>query len=183
MHTTFKKPEIKYGLIIGIGVSLFVLIEYLLGFHTKYLNIGRYTGYASTIIPIVGLYYAIRAKRLENPDKTITFKSAFITGLIASAIASVLISGFFFLYNTQINPGWINKALEADKKQLIKEGVKEKELESSMKLRTELYSPQTQLTSVLFGTLINGAILTLIIAAIAARKAKTPPVKNENHNL
>lgn len=170
MQETLSRPEIRYGLIIGIAVSLYILAEYLLGFHTKYLNIGRYTGYISTLIPIIGLYYAVKTKRLQSSTQTITFKTAFLTGLLTSILASVIISAFFYIYNTRINSSWMDKAIAEEKKAMQKQGLKDKEIDENIKQLKAVYSPQAQLTGVFIGTTINGAILSLIIAAIAARK-------------
>lgn len=172
MNNLVKRPEVKFGLIIGLGVSAYVFTEYLLGFHTKYLNIGRYSGFISTLIPIFGLYYAVKTRRLEEPDQTISFKKAFLTGLVASAIASAIISAFFFLYNTKINSGWMDKAIKEETAFLQKQGKKENEVKDQIKLMKQAYDPKNQLTSVFIGTLMNGVILSVIIAAIASRKRK-----------
>ncbi len=171
MNDLLKKPEIKYGLIIGLAVAAYVYAEYLLGFHGKYADFGRYTGYASTLIPVIGLYYAMKKKKAEL-NNTISFKEAFMTGLIASAIAAAIISGFFYLYNTKINPTWIDKAVDSARKEMVKEKVDPKKIEENIKDLKQIYSPQTQLTAVFVGTFINGMILSLILAAVMARKRK-----------
>src|SRR3989338_11300688 len=93
------KPELRYGLIIGLGVSLWVLVEFLLGFHTKYMDIGEFTGYLSVIIPILGLYSGLFAKRMEN--LSITYWQLVKAGMMMVIIGALIMSLFMGLYRSE----------------------------------------------------------------------------------
>ncbi|MDD8017583.1 MAG: hypothetical protein PHP42_04360, partial [Bacteroidota bacterium] len=54
-----NKPEILYGFLCGVAMSVWILIEYALGFHTTSLEIGQISGYFSNLIPIIFIYIAL----------------------------------------------------------------------------------------------------------------------------
>src|SRR5258707_15625252 len=106
------RTEVKYGVITGIAVCSLVVIEYLMGFHTSRLEIGRYSGYFSMIIPFVTLFLAIREKRIETEEESLSVWQGIRTGVLVSFLSAVITAVFMLLYNNLINPGWQRAAME-----------------------------------------------------------------------
>ena len=59
---------VRYGIYSGLLTSTYMLVEFILGLHTKYYFIGRFTGYGSYAILIYFLYKAISLMRQEKGD-------------------------------------------------------------------------------------------------------------------
>lgn len=158
------KPEIKYGLFMGLGVSLWIILEFLLGFHTTRMEIGRWSGYFSVIIPILCLYFGIQQTKAE------TYWQKVKAGIVMVSIASVIIALFFVVYNLFINPNWIEQGIALEKQQLTESGATEEEILAAEQTMQQFFSIEMQVTGAFLGTLIEGCILTLIIAALVKKK-------------
>lgn len=158
------KPEIKYGLFMGLGVSLWVILEFLLGFHTTRMEIGRWSGYFSVIIPILCLYFGIQETKAE------TYWQKVKAGVVMVSIAAVIIALFFVIYNLFINPGWIEQGVVLETQRLAESGVTEEEILAAEQTMRWMFSIEMQVVGAFLGTLIEGCILTLLIAALVKRK-------------
>ena len=160
------KTELKYGLIAGIGVSVYVLLEYFLGFHTTYPEIGQYSGYFSAIIPIFAILYAIKEKRNRYFNGYITFGQGFITGLIVTVISAFIITGFFVIYNDFINPEGLKYISSWRAEQMRLENIPEEEIVASIEEYNAMYNPLV----IFSGTFVMGLLITAILAFLLRRK-------------
>ncbi len=156
--------ELKYGLITGFGVCLWVLLEFLLGFHSTHIELGRYTGYGASMIPMVTLYLALKEKAgKEKLSWTMGLK----TGINISIIAAVITTAFFLFYNHLINPGWMRLAFYHGRSSMV--GTPE-EL-AMLEKQFEFYSSNLyQTVGGIFGTVLMGIIISLIITFILRRR-------------
>ena len=55
-----------YGFLCGLAMSGWIMIEFLLGFHSTSFEIGRYSGYFSVIIPVVFIFVALRERQSQS---------------------------------------------------------------------------------------------------------------------
>ena len=60
---TMIRPELKYGLIAGGGVSLWFFAEYLLGLHTTRLALGEYSGRFSSLVLLIALWALLKKEK------------------------------------------------------------------------------------------------------------------------
>lgn len=161
------RPELKYGLISGIGVCGWIMGEYLLGFHTTRLEIGAYSGYFSCLIPLATLFVLLKGKRDQSPDGRLNYWPALKSGLHAAFIAGAIVYGFMVVYNHFINPGWLDLALDWRVAQLRAGGIAETAIREEIKLYRQLNSPIGLLISIVAGTTVMGGIfsagLTLLL--------------------
>jgi uncharacterized membrane protein YfcA len=165
-----KKLELKYGLIIGLGTSAYVMVEFLLGFHTTQIEMGQYTGYFAMMIPIIGLYMAIKDKKEMELNDTITLPQALKTALIVNAIATAIITGFWALYFTVINPEFFTYGLEFTRQQVIASGVTPTQLAERMAQFSNAFTLKNQLTFIPIGTFGSGMVVALVISLILKTK-------------
>lgn len=169
---TDMKPELRYGLLIGLGVSLWVLVEFLLGFHTKYMEIGQFTGYLSVIIPILALYSGLFVKRLEN--LSITYWQLVKTGMMMIILGALIISLFMGLYNTVIHPEWMQEGIALEKQRLAEmnatANMTVEEIAATEEALAVVFSPQMQMLISFIGVIIEGFFLTLLIAWFVQKK-------------
>ena len=167
------KPEIKYGIITGLLVCLWVMIEYFLGFHTTKFETGKYSGYFATIIPIMAIYLLLKQKR-EADNNTLTLKKGLRAGTLMSLITAIITTIFFFIYNHYINPNWMEFAMEWEKNNMLKQGMSEVAIDAQLSKFNSMNTDFAQIVQGLIGTTFMGIIISFIIALILRRNAESP---------
>ncbi len=165
---TNLKPEFRYGFIIGLGISLWVLVEFLLGFHTTRMDSGQYTGYLSFIIPIIALYYGLSEKTIKKP--TLSYWQTVKAGMMMVLIAAVIISLFMALYNTAIHPEWVEEGIAYQKQYLEKSNVTAEEIAQAEEAMKVMFSVEIQMIGSFIGVVIQGFFLCLLISWLVRRK-------------
>ena len=160
------RTEVKYGVITGIAVCSWVVVEYLLGFHTNRLEIGKYSDHFSMIIPFVTLFLAIREKRIETEEESLSVWQGIRTGVLVSFLSAVITAVFMLLYNNLINPGWQRAAMEMQKRQLMQGGMSLDAINTYMKDYEIFMSGPIQFTMIIVGTVAIGFVLSLILCLI-----------------
>jgi hypothetical protein len=172
MFVSIMKPEIKYGLLTGAGVCAYILIEYLLGFHNEHVEIGKYSGYFSSVIPLVFLYIAIRHRRDKLQGGKLGFLEGMQSGFLVSAVAALIITLFMLVYNHYINPGWMELAMAREKEQMIREGYSQVAIETKL---NEFRNSSSDSMLLLFGMpmivgmgLIFSAVISMVLRKAAA---------------
>ncbi|HYE59988.1 MAG TPA: DUF4199 family protein [Candidatus Kapabacteria bacterium] len=162
------KHELMYGVYIGLGVSVWVLLEFFLGFHTTRMELGQYSGFFSILIPIFFLMRALKEKRVEKGGD-LSLKEGIKTGVIVSFAAASVLTLFFWAYNTRINPSWMEHGLAFETKRLELSGVSPEEVQKRITAMKEVYTLPNQLLGVFVGTILQSIFLTLILTIIIRR--------------
>ncbi|MBI2497923.1 MAG: DUF4199 domain-containing protein [Opitutae bacterium] len=163
------KPELKYGLITGAGVCLWIMGEFLLGFHTTHLEIGAYSGYFSCVIPLTTLFLLLKGRRDAAPDRRLGLWPGIKSGLHAAFISGVIVYGFMFAYDNFINPGWLDHALDWRVARLRAGGVAETAIREEIKLYRQLNGPVGCLVSIVAGTTAMGGMFSAGITLLLRR--------------
>lgn len=166
------KPELKYGLISGAGVCLWILGEFLLGFHTTRLEIGAYSGYFSGVIPLTTLYFLLKGRRDAAPDGRLALWTGIKSGLHAAFISGVIVYAFMFAYDSFINPGWMDHALDWRVARLRAEGITEIAIREQIKTYRQLTSPVGCLLSIVAGTTVMGGIFATGLTLLLRRRPR-----------
>lgn len=169
------KPELKYGLISGAGVCLWIGLEYLLGFHTTRPAIGAYTGFVSNLIPLVALFLLLRAKRAAVYDGRLTLGAGIGSGLLASFIAALVVYTFLVSYSHYLNPGWIDQVLELKVAHWRAQQMTEPAIQEKIIHYRDAYSPVGLVATIIVGLTLMGGIfslgLTLLLRQLPHRPA------------
>lgn len=155
------KPELKYGLLNGAGVCLWIALEYLLGFHTTRPDIGAYAGFFSNLIPLTTLFLLLRAKRAAIYDGRLSLGTGIGSGVTASFIAALIVYSFLVAYAHFINPTWIDQTLEIKVAQLRAQHVAEAAIQEKITLYRNAYSPRGLVASIIVGLTLMGGIFSL----------------------
>lgn len=155
------KSELKYGLISGTGICLWIALEYLLGFHTTRPDIGAYSGFFSNLIPLTTLFLLLRTKRAAIYDGRLSLGTGIGSGVFASFIAALLVYSFLVSYSHLINPAWIDQALEIKVAQLRTQQAAEAEIQEKITLYRNAYSPGGLVASIIVGQTLMGGIFSL----------------------
>jgi hypothetical protein len=169
------RPEIKWGLITGISVCLWILMEYVFGLHTTRSGLGAYTGLLSHLIPLTTLYLLLRHKRRQLYDGRLSLASGIYSGMYASLVAGLLIYTFLTAYTHFINPLWIDQALEVKVASWRAQQIPEKSIQEKITLYRQAYTPAGLLRSTVLGQTLNGGLFSLVLTLLLRRLPFTPP--------
>ena len=160
------KPELKYGLFSGAGISLWIALEYLLGFHTTRPDIGVYTGLLSNLIPLTMLFLLLRAKRAAIYDGRLSLGTGIGSGVLASFVAALLVYSFLVSYSRLINPTWIDQVLEHKVTQWRAQQLAETTIQEKITLYRQAYSPVGLVATVIVGMTLMGGLFSLGLALL-----------------
>ena len=156
------KTELKWGLILGGCVSLWIMLEFLLGFHTTRMAYGVYSGYVASLIPLIVMWYGIKAKKIQLG--TLRFLQGFTSGILMVFIAALFVTGFFYVYNVYINPAWMENGFQFVQHQLTLQGMNESQIMVQRESLRALYTLPGQLFAAFFGVMVQGVIISLAFA-------------------
>ena len=163
------KSEIRTGILLSVGLFLWLLLEFFLGFHTTRIDYHPFITWLSIVIPIAGIYWSMKVKRDREYAGKISFVQALKSGFVVTAIMSLLGPIMVFVYVSAINPLFFSTMLAHSK--VMIEGLnisvidKEKMIEES----TRNFSTSSYVIQSFIGSLIMGTVLSLLTAALMKR--------------
>ena len=100
------RPELKYGLIAGLGMSGWLFAEFLLGLHTTRLEIGTYTTWGTEIILVVALWFFLRRKLANLKLYWLPLWKGLLYGTLTSFVAGLVLYIYYSYYLGFLNPEW-----------------------------------------------------------------------------
>lgn len=162
------KTEIKYGLIFGVSLSAYIMLAHVLGFYTTNIQSGKYGDIAVTLLPIVILFLAIREKRRRGGSLTVL--QGILTGLLVVLISYPISATFLWIYHHFINPNWLEYIIAYERDKMARAGIEMNLINEQINMLRTRSSGMAQLIGGLFGTLILGFVLSLIISLILRKK-------------
>lgn len=158
-----KNTHVMYGAISGIGCIVIALV-----IHIAKLDTATWAGWLVYIPFLGGLILNAMAFSKAN-DGNITFKSAF-----GSCFKATLIIGIFMVLWAVITvyafPEIKEMALEKAREGMMKQpGMSDDTMDKALEFTSKGYTT-IMISSAVFGSLIAGAIFSLIAAAVAPKK-------------
>lgn len=166
VEVSFMPTAQKWGLYLTAGSVIFTILLSIIGFN--FTTMGSFLTYSLLIFVVaIGLQItfgvlAIREHR-TNLGGFIDFKQAFIVCLVTFLISLVLGSAFNFVYNTYINPSFLDGMKESLVALFDEANVPEASRDDAMK--------GIEAGKTIAGTLknmVSGTIMSAIVAAIMA---------------
>ena len=151
----FKKVEIKYGLIFTAMGFGWIVLEYLLGFHTRYKD---FQSFVSNLIFFPSVFIMVKgmlAKRKELGGK-MGFGAAFQAGFFITLVVAVLSPLTNWIFFTFINPGFFKEftALAVEHGKAAEEAAAE--------LNLKAYVFRSFISSIIMGTM-SSLIIALFV--------------------
>ncbi|MGH7451871.1 MAG: DUF4199 domain-containing protein [bacterium] len=160
------KIILKYGLLVGAVVFIYIMLELVLGLHGKYLNVGQYTGYLRYLLLAAGIYVGTNDLRYEPPGTGITFWTAFGKGLGISAVAGIIICISEWLYIDFINPKFVQDFTEFTINKLKAANASAEHIAAVME-QAHIWKPlEMQMLLYFAETIVLGFIFSLIASTI-----------------
>lgn len=155
------KIEIKWAIIFVVMTLIWMILEKLAGLHDEHID--KHPIFTNFIaIPAIAIYvFALLDKRKNFYKGAITYKQGFITGLIITAIVTVLSPLTQYITSTIITPEYfpnmISYSVETGK--LTQEAAE------------EYFNLKNYLLEVIIGTPIMGILTTAIVAIFTRKKS------------
>lgn len=94
-----------YGIYIAIGLIAYFLLLSLFGLHRNPV----YSVF-NMVITGVGMFFAIKKYRSDKRGKFV-YQKGFTVGLGTGFIATVIFTGFFAIYASELNPGFMEELI------------------------------------------------------------------------
>ena len=158
----YKKLDSNvYGIICGILMSCWVLVEYLFGFHTTSLDIGQYSGYFSILIPVIIIFIALY-ERQSFYRVDLQYIDGINIGFRIAIISSLVLTIFFYLYNKYINPDWIDRMIDWQRRQMIIQGAANDDVQAFINQNQHHYNAIGQAVMDFISWTGIGVFITLI---------------------
>lgn len=168
-QSSTARTALKWGAILGVVLMLITLGMYLTDQTSNpwfsLLTVGTMVG---------ALTMAMREYRSAN-DNYMTYGEGLGIGALASAVGGLLSSAFITFYNTVIDPSLQQRAFEQARERLEEQGnLSDEQIDQALELSQKFQSPGFIFIAGIFGTIIIGFLLSLIIAAIIRRNKANP---------
>lgn len=164
------KTEIKFGIITGTGLCLWILAEYLLGLHSTRMHIGEYTIYFSVIIPMVTIYLGLKEKRDKRLNGKFSFRSGIKAGLMISLIAAIITTLFLIFYFNYINPQYADIGVAFYKGKIIQSGKTAIQQTEELENIKRMFGFINQLLFGVIGTIGTGLIISAGVSYFLKKK-------------
>jgi hypothetical protein len=164
------KGNLINGLILGMAGVVYSLVMYFLD-----LSFNKTQGYAFVVIEAVLLYFLVKSFRDNYRFGQITYGESFGAGVVISLYYSIIVAVFIYILYAFIDPGLVTKQLAMAEDLLQKKGIPEDAMETAMKMQEKFIKPAIIAPLSLFGNMIWGVIISLIIS-IFIKKEGNPLV-------
>jgi hypothetical protein len=96
----------KYGLLAGFGMSLWMLAEYFLGLQTRHLEIGAYADWGTEVILLIMVWLFLRHKMAVLTRYWYPVWEGALHGAMACLVAGLVFCTFLNFHLRFINPDW-----------------------------------------------------------------------------
>lgn len=167
--TSTLNYSLKWGVIIGVILIIYTLLLYILD-----LSMNKALGWLSFVILIVGVFMAIKNYRDKLNNGLLSFGNGFSIGLLIFIFSGIISAIFSYVLFTYIAPELIDKITAAAEENLLNKGIPEDMIETQMAMAKKFMSPTFMVLTSLISSVVIGAIISLIIAAILKKENKTP---------
>lgn len=155
------KIEIKWAIIFVVMTLIWMFLEKWAGLHDEHID--KHPIYTNFIaIPAIAIYiFALLDKRKNFYKGAMTYKQGFITGLIITAIVTVLSPLTQYITSTIITPEYFPNMIRYS----IETG------KMTQEAAEEYFNLKNYLLEVVIGTPVMGIVTTAIVAIFTRKKS------------
>ena len=163
------------GLIIGAALIAYHLLIWAL---IPDIETQQYFTWFSYLIMGGGFFYFTVNYRDNVKDGYINFGDSFVFILFMSIVIGVFWFVYFYIFLSFIDPGYIQQLLDLVENKYYEMGMQEAQIEQSMKYLGYIYNPIALSFMGIFGNIITGVVLGLIISIFTKKQA---PMNFDNY--
>ena len=137
-------------------------------------ELGELIGYASMILALSTVFFGVKSYRDKQRNGFISFKDAFLNGLIIVLIASVIYVVGWMIYYPNFMPDFADQFLQHEQAKLMKEGLAQEVVDrkmAEMKNMMAMYDNPVLMAGLTFLEIFPvGVVVALVSAFILKRK-------------
>lgn len=169
-----KKTVFRFGAISFVTLCILGLINYFLNIKISGYN-AAIGGYISILLASMFIFFGIKQFRDEKNGGFITYKQAFLIGILIAVFPSLANGIYNVIYVKFIDPGFMDKyydvAIQEMRAKLPPDElqVKLKSLESERAMLKNIY---LQFIVMFLTVFLTGAVVTAISSLVLSRKPK-----------
>ena len=171
-----NKIVLTYGIIGGIIVSAMMFMTLGSGEHD--FDNGMWIGYATMVIALSTIFFAVKAYRDKHLGGSIKFGKAFLIGLYITLLASTMYVASWMVISSMSEHDFMQEYYEHEKAKLEASDMPAEQVEAQlqeMRKFQEMYkNPIVKIGFTYFEILPVGLLISLLCAAILQRR--TPPI-------
>jgi hypothetical protein len=174
----FLKSALNQGILFGFILIIIQLAMWMLNFMPIGFGKGLLVFLASFLIYLYVIYWFTKNYRNKIMGGYINYGHAFLYGLTVFFISTVVLAVYSYIFNKLIDPDYTSRVIQATanwtEEFMRSKGVPESRITDAVDKITSRPIPSplvASLTSILFGGLIMGSIVSLISSAFAKKVA------------
>lgn len=169
------KRLIYFGLIAGgINIISWLVLDYIFQGDEFDFSLGETLGYSAMLVALSAVFFGIKSYRDKELQGSITFKNAFLKGLVIVLVASLIYVIGWEIYYPSFQADFGEKYANHMMKELQNQGLSASEIaaeKASMDMWMERYQNPLFRIPITFTEIFPvGLIVTLISALILKRK-------------
>ena len=162
------KPVIKWGLLTGLFVAVWLLAGYSilasLSLSVPKVTLRTLTGLLGLVILFTGILYAMKGMKAKISPNKFSYSMAFKSGFMVAVIVAIVVSFASFLYLKFINPGLPEDMVREAGASLKASGATAEEISEKLIAVRKEFSIQAQIIAPLVVQTVAGSIFSLILA-------------------
>ncbi len=113
------KNELLASIVISIASFIWICLEFFLGFHDSHIDYHVYVTNLAYILPIAGMYWAIKKRHATFARGDFQIKDGLMSGVIVSVTAAFLNLPLQYFFVTYINPKFFGNMIAMEGKKAI----------------------------------------------------------------
>ena len=170
------KANLTNGLILAMIGIVYTLVMYFLD-----LTMNKIQGYVFLLILVVSLFFLVKSYRDNYLYGYMTYGQAVGAGVVIFLYYAILIAVFTYILYAVIDPGLIDKQLAAAEEIMAKKGLPQEAMDAALKIQKKMMKPEIMAPIGIFGNMLYGVIMSLVIAIFAKKEGNplidSPEVK------
>ena len=168
------KPIFSSSLMAGVVISILLIIFKLVLFLLD-VDEQSYLQFIYYVIFALGLAWAMYSVRNNRLDGFATYGKAFTIGLYASIAVAVVMAIYTYVYMKYIDPSFVNDMLSQAEDKMIEANpdMSEDDINKALEMTKMFMQPGLMSIFSIFGSVITGSLLSLIIAIFVRRESTT----------
>ncbi len=159
------KANITNGVIFALIGIVYTLVIYFFD-----LTFNKVQGWVFMLIQIVILYFLLKSYRDNYRYGNISYSQALGAGMIIFVYYAIIIAVFSYILYAWIDPDLIDKQLAFAEEQMLEKRVPAEAVDAGMKVQAKLLKPPIIALMGIFGAMIQGLVMSLIVAAFVKKE-------------
>jgi len=160
--TSTTRVIVRWGIVLGIALSLWTLVVHIMGWYTTNLAAGQIADRVVIVLPVAALALALR-DAARGRGQPIRFTTALALGAGIGLVSAVIFTPFLWWYHHVMNPAWLDHLIAFERGRLAAAGTAAVEIERTIDTIRRGATDAAQITGGVVGSLIMSTVTTVVL--------------------